>query len=230
MATIIAAFSLVAFNGLAQPPAGGAAELPVLPPRIVTKDVPVVRQVMVREKRVVQMCVRVCPPGRRKPYYELRYVEVEDQVAKNVTETKSVTETVAWNTPLYRSATIADLPALSGGSIREVQKALKKVMLDKRMLPTSGGATDEEPDYKNSKAFVKSEWFEFPRGSGREYQLHVMPQIQGATATTNTLLIVVGILKRTSRDEVNVAEASTVEAVPVVNELLSSPPFPYSFK
>lgn len=203
-----------------------------LMPRTVTKEVAVTKQVMVTQKKLVAVCVRVCPPGFRRPYYELRYVEVEEQTAMTVIEKVTVAEKVAWQNPVNRYVTIANLPPLSRGSIEEVHKKLREIMSSKQMLSPGGRSGDPDPDYKGNKGEIVSDWFEYPRGSGREYKLHLLAVIVSGQPATNELNIELGVLKRNKGEVVSIdgdeVKLEDLPAVtPLLTELFASPPFPY---
>lgn len=225
-------------GGLAQKPVepGGdiprpRAKLPEPPIRTVTEQVAVNKQVVVVQKKLVPTCVLVCPPGPfRRPYYETRYVLVDEQVAVTTTVYETVTKAIPWGgATVHGYATIANLPPLSGGRIREVHRAVRDAMSRKQMLPPAGtgSAGEERVDYKDNRCQIESGWFPSPRDAGRECQIFAQFWITDDMPTTNVLVVRLDVRERPKGDALTSVKASDETAGAVLADLMASPPFPY---
>jgi hypothetical protein len=218
----------------AVPPQRG--RLPEPPPTTVTRQVPVAKQVVMTQKRLVPVCVLVCPPGKfRRPYYVTEYRVVEEQVTMTVTEMQTVTETIPWNgTPVFGTATIINLPTLSGGLITDVFDRTRETMVMKNMLPPSG--TRDPRTYQEllssvaldrNASLITSAVFEFPGDPASEFQIVVQSDItrDPMTPQSNRLSFRVDVRVRPKGSTLGFTPADPGVARAILTDLFMG--FPY---
>lgn len=223
-------------TGLTQQQIQAVKRLPAPPTTTVTKQVPVMKQVEVIEKKLVPICVCVRPPGLfRRPCYELRYVIMDHKSTKTVAETKSVQEVVAWiGTEVFGFAKITNLPALSGGRVQAVYDKTKEIMTTKGMLPVAGTVDPETgqdlrvwPDLANDTIMFESTWFDHSVDTNKRFQLLVTSAISQDTPTTNTLLLRLHVREHPKQDDIRIVKSSEDVASAILADVFKTPPFPY---
>lgn len=172
--------------------------LPDPPPDTINRSIPFTRQVMVMQQRVVAECVLVCPPGLfRRPYYITQKRLIQEQVPMTVTEMRMVAESVKWNgTEVNGTATINNLPTLTGGQIRDVFARTKKIMIQKNMFPPTGEfdvrtqrTLRTNLDLNSDTFLITSAVFDFPSDPNQEFQIVVQSIVtrDSVMPTTNQM-------------------------------------------
>jgi hypothetical protein len=233
---------IVTMLGVAQPQNPSAppkkGRLPDPPPTTVTRQVAVAKQVVVTQKRMVAVCVLVCPPGPfRRPHYVTQYQVAEEQVTMTVTEMQTVTETIAWNgTPVFGTATITNIPKLAGGRITDVFDRTREIMVMKNMLPPSGTRdTRTNEELPRSVALdrdiflITSAVFDSPNDPAREFQIVVQSDItrDPMSPESNRVSIRVDVRARTKGSTLGFGPTDPGVARAILADLFMG--FPYKF-